>query len=67
MPWRTPGQSIDLFAMPTIAFLALQGALGIGEFWNHDTLSCLALGDGLSNNSDNVCCAIINSSSVGMT
>src|SRR5439155_523033 len=49
------------------ALFALQRDLGIREYRNHDTLSCLALDDGLFNSSDNVCCAIINSSSVGMT
>ena len=37
------------------------------KFGYHDALLYLALGDGLSSNSDNVCWAIINSSSVGMT
>lgn len=40
---------------------------GIRKFRNHDALSCLTPGDGLSSSSDNVCFAIINSSSVGMT
>ena len=49
------------------AFFALQGNLGIREYGNHDTLSCLGLGDGLFNSSDKVCSAIISSSSVGTT
>src|SRR5207247_4226992 len=49
------------------ALFALQRDLGIREYRNHDTLSCLVLDDGLFNSSDNVCCAIISSSSVGMT
>ena len=34
-------------------------SVGVAEFWYHDTLLCLAFGDGLSINSDRVCWAII--------
>ena len=49
------------------AFLAFQSDLGIRKFGNYGTLSCLARVDGAPISNANVCCAIINSSSVGMT
>ena len=62
-----PGDRLVVGDADDQALLALQRDLGIGEYGNHDTLSCLALDDGRFNSCDNVCCAIINSSSVGMT
>jgi hypothetical protein len=47
--------------------LRFKESLGATEFWYHDTLLCRAFGDGRFINSDRVCWAIINSSSVGMT
>ncbi len=49
------------------ALLAFQSDLGIREFGNYSAFSCLVLEDGVSISNSNVCCAIINSSSVGMT
>ncbi len=63
----SPGDRLIVGDADDQALLALQRDLGIGEYGDHDTLSCLALDDGLFNSSDNVCCAIISSSSVGMT
>ena len=62
-----PGDRLVVGDADDQAFLALQGDLGIREYGNHDTLACLALDDGVFSSSDNVCCAIISSSSVGMT
>ena len=63
----SPGDRLVIGDADDQAFLALQRDLGIREYGNHDTLSCLALDDGVFTSSDNVCCAIISSSSVGMT
>ena len=62
-----PGNRLVVGDTDDQAFLALQGDLGIREYGNHDTLSCVGLDDGLFDSSDEVCCAIISSSSVGMT
>ena len=62
-----PGDRLVVGDADDQALFALQRDLGIREYRNHDTLSCLALDDGLFNSSDNVCFAIISSSSVGMT
>ena len=50
-------------------FSPLERNLGLRKYWNgHDALSRLKVGDELRlHSSDNVCCAIIRSSSVGTT
>ena len=66
-PCASPSDGLLVGDANNEAFFPFQGNLGIRKYGNHNTISCLGLVDGLFISSDDACCAIINSSSVGTT